>query len=454
MLISPEFRIRLRYSRHSTAVMLGTLLLLALACASLAQAQTFTVLHTFTGENTGDGAQPMDGVVLDRAGNIYGVTYSGGLNGAGGQVCFTIADDGGCGTVFKLARHGSGWLYSLLYKFQGPPDGNSPVGVVVGPDGSLFGATQGGGVINDGPCNQYLHGCGTVFQVRPPATFCSSALCPWNETLLHAFTAANDDGGNPGNGDLAFDSAHNIYGTTNVGGAAGLGSVYELARSQSGWTESTVYSFDSPAQGMSSPVSGLLMDGAGNFYGTTDPFTTPNGAIYQLVPAQSGWTANVLQSFVCVGGLNGCYPQALIFDSAGNLLDATGQAGHNGRGTVIKLLASDNWNIDLLYTFANNQGGVYSRLTMDAAGNLYGTAEFCGGGHGCVFKLTPSGNGYVYSEVYDFSETGGGTGHNPMGPVVIDANGNLFGTTYSGGNLSRCLGEGDSGCGTVWEITP
>ncbi len=438
----------------SSAAKLGILFLLT-SCSFLASAQTLTVLHTFTGENTADGAHPMHGVVLDRAGNVYGVTCSGGVNGQPSDICFTINDNGGCGIAFKLTRQGSGWLYSLLYKFQGPPDGNFPAGIVVGPDGSLFGATQGGGIVNNGPCDQYVNGCGTVFRLRPPATFCPSALCPWNETLLHSFTAADGDGGNPGNGDLIFDRAQNIYGTTNVGGTAGLGSVYEMAYSQGSWTESTVYSFNSPSQGMSSPVSGLIMDSAGNFYGTTDPVnTTPNGAIYQLVPAQSGWTANVLQSFVCVGGLNGCFPQALIFDSAGNLIDATGQAGHNGKGTVIKLLASDNWSIDLLYTFANNQGGVSSRLTMDAAGNLYGTAAFCGNGDGCVFKLTPSGGGYVYSELYDFTETGGGVGHNPMGPVAIDANGNLYGTTYSGGNLDRCLGEGDSGCGTVWELTP
>ena len=125
----------------------------------------------------------------------------------------------------------------------------------------------------------------------------------------------------------------------------------------------------------------------------------------QLVPGQSGWTANVLQSFVCTGGLNGCFPQALIFDPAGNLIGAMEAAGHNRTGTVIKLLASDNWSIDLLYTFASNEGGVSSRLTMDAAGNLYGTSDFCETGHGCVFKLTPSGNGYVYSELYNFSET-------------------------------------------------
>jgi uncharacterized repeat protein (TIGR03803 family) len=421
-----------------------------------AGAQTFTVLHTFTGErdSSHDGAHPMDGVVMDRGGNLYGVTFNGGLHGEGGEVCFLINDDGGCGTVFKLTKRGSSWVYSVLYRFQGPPDGNYPAGVSIGPDGVVYGATTGGGTSNDGSCPQYLNGCGTVFRVQPPANICTSVRCDWSETVLHAFAGINGDGGDPASGDLLFDSTgNNIYGTTVWGGSADQGAVYKLTRSQGGWTESIPYSFTSRSQGLANPASGLIMDRAGDFYGTTGPVNNNvDGVIYQLVPSQSGLTANILQSFQCTGGLNGCFPQALIFDRAGNLLGATSGSGFYGTGTVIELEAANNWNINLLYTFAQNQGGVFSRLTMDAAGNLYGTETFCGGGYGCVFKLTPSGGGYVYSEVYDF--TFGTGGYLPLGPVTIDADGNLYGTTYAGGDPDRCLSDGEVGCGTIWKIAP
>jgi len=416
-----------------------------------ANAQTFTVIHTFTGAPN-EGALPMNGVVIDRAGNLYGVTFSGGIPGTTGNGC-TAFTNGGCGTVFKLTRHGSGWIYSTLYKFQGVPDGNYPAGVVVGPDGALYGATFGGG-IDSGTCANYLNGCGVVFRVRPPATFCASALCLWNESLLHAFTGANDDGANPGNGDLIFDSAGTIYGTTEAGGATNLGTAYKLTPSQGGWEESVFFSFDPSQQQVAMPGSGLIMDKAGNLYGSSGYSVdgNPSGAIYQLVNSQSGWMVNALQIFHCVGGLNGCFPDAPIFDPSGNLVAATSDSGFYHNGTAIKLLASDNWSIDLLYTFQQDQGGTVNRLAMDSAGNLYGTGINCSSGYGCVYKLTPTSNGYIYTDLHDFN--GRGDGISPYGPVAIDANGNLYGTAELGGDLNDCFQEFEQGCGTVWEITP
>jgi len=417
-------------------------------------AQTLTVLHAFLGERSQDGAAPMHGVVIDRAGNLYGTTFLGGLHGGAGEVCFTFDDDGGCGTVFKLSKHGSSWLYSQLYKFEAAPDGNYPNGVVIGPDGALYGTTYGGGFASGELCDNFFDGCGIAFRLQPQPNVCPSLSCPWIETRLHTFTGMDGDGAIPNNGDLIFDHAGNVYGTTGMGGSTSYGTAYELTPSQGGWTESVIYTFDPSQQGLGNPSSGLIMDQAGNFYGSSGYNISgqPNGGVYQLVHSQSGWTANALQIFQCTGGLNGCYPDALLFDLSGNLIFATVASGFHHLGTVDRLNASDGWSLDLLYTFQTGQGQTGDRLTMDAAGNLYGVASNCATGYGCIYKLTPSGSGYTFTDLYDF--TGHADGQYPSGPVAIDANGNLYGTAQAAGNLSRCLGEGVNGCGTVWEFTP
>jgi hypothetical protein len=438
------------------AVLFLVLVACVLLSPSAAEAQTLTVLYTFTGEHSQDGAHPMSGVVMDLGGNLYGTTFEGGLNGAPGEACFTFDDNGGCGTVFKLTKHGSSWLYSQLYKFQAAPDGNFPNGVVIGPDGTLYGTTYGGG-FGQQDCANFFNGCGIAFRLRPQPNICPTISCPWNETVLHIFDGqSNGDGAIPDdNGDLFFDHAGNIYGTTEAGGATNYGIVYELTPSQGGWTESIVFNFDPSSDSVGSPNSGLIADQAGNFYGSggySTAGTPPNGSLYQLVPSQSGWTANALQVFQCVGGLNGCYPEPPILDAQGNLVAPMGDSGFYGEGTVIKLLASNNWSIDLLYTFQQRQGIPSGRLAMDATGNLYGVGSSCTTGYGCIYKLTPSGGGYTFTDLYDF--TGRADGQYPSGPVTIDAKGNLYGTAQAAGNLSRCLGEGVNGCGTVWELTP
>ncbi len=193
------------------------------------QAQTFTVLHQFSGP---DGAAPVAGLTMDRAGNLYGTALIGGQ---GFQYCNL-----GCGTVFKLTHNSSGWVFTPIYIFTGPDGANPQARVVFGPDGALYGtATQGG-----------ANGRGVVFQLRPPATFCKAVQCLWTETILHNFALSND-GSYPGAGDLLFDRAGNIWGTTGDGGDFFSGTVYELVRSNGSWTENVIHSFGAPGDGSS-----------------------------------------------------------------------------------------------------------------------------------------------------------------------------------------------------------
>lgn len=216
-------------------------------------AQTFTVLHSFTGGS--DGANPYAGLTLDVAGNLYGTTYYGGDgNGTAGS-----------GAVFKLAYRNSGWILTPLYSFAGGSDGANPYGgVIFGPDGSLYGTTYA-----DGQTCSLSSGCGTVFNLKPTATACTSALCAWTETVLHRF-AGGDDGGKP-TGDVIFDQAGDMYGSTYGGiSVPGTpGTVYELIPSNGGWMESVLNDFPCCNQNDGTPWGGVISDRSGNLYGAT-----------------------------------------------------------------------------------------------------------------------------------------------------------------------------------------
>lgn len=211
-------------------VFFTSLLTLVSGFFPLSQTQTFTVLHNFSGGT--DGANPYAGITIDRAGDLQGTASGGGL---------------GYGTVFKLKYSQSGYTFGLLHSFSGGSDGAYPYnGVVIGSDGSLYGSTflQGGSGC-DGA------GCGTVFNLRPPATICKAILCPWVETGLYNFTGGNDGSGPTQGTNLIFDQMGNIYGTTLSGGAYDQGTVYKLTRSGGGWVESVIHQFGAAGDGRS-----------------------------------------------------------------------------------------------------------------------------------------------------------------------------------------------------------
>ena len=403
------------------------ILMMLVAAIPAAEAQTFTVLHNFTGVPP-DGANPYAGLTIDPAGNLYGTTRNGGA---------------GYGMVYQLKRTNSGFLFRPLYSFAGDNDGAFPEGrLTIGPDGSLYGTTVDGG----GPPPE---GVGTVFNLKPPPAACKTALCPWLETVLQSFNQAN--GSHPYS-EVTFDQAGNLYGTANSGGQHDEGVVYQLTPFNGGWTESTAYSFSSDGQ---YPFAGVIFDNMGNLYGTTQiGGSSGYGTVFQLVPADGGWMENVLYQFHNVS--DGGIPTAgLIFDPSGNLYGATAGGGIGGGGTVFELTPSGGgWTYSLLYSFTGGFGcGPQGTLVMDGAGDLYGTT-FCDGAHGfgSIFKLTPSGGGWTYTALYAF--TGARNGGYPYGSVVFDSNGNLFGTASFGGTGSDCNDGSLDGCGVVWEITP
>ncbi len=375
--------------------------------AANAPAQSFQVLHNFT--NGGDGGYPFAGVTLDRAGDLYGTTYQGGL---------------GYGTVYKLSRAGSGWRLTSLYMFHGD-DGDYPQGgVVFGPDGALYGTTAGG----ENGANS------TVFRLAPPPTVCASTSCPWTETVLHRFTGS-PDGAGPGLGNLVFDPAGNMYGTTVFGGVGNVGVVFELSPSAGGWTESVIWDFaNGPGQ---YPESGLIFDSAGNLYGTTSYGNGTNGAVYELSPSQSGWIEKTLAQL----NLNGNAIGGVIMDGDGNLFGTAG--GMDGGGGVYELTPfNGGWTLNIIYNFGGFDGP-WDTPTLDAAGNVYGTSSQ-GGGHseGAVFEFTPSNGGWIYTDLHNFQNS---DGFNPLGGVVFDSSGNMYGTAEGGGY---------DGYGVVWQITP
>ncbi|MFZ0314854.1 MAG: choice-of-anchor tandem repeat GloVer-containing protein [Candidatus Korobacteraceae bacterium] len=422
-----------RSEKYSSSVAVGLAviagLLLVLLTVVAVPAQTFRVLHTFTGQ--GDGANPVASLVMGGEGRFYGTT------------------SGGYGSVFKLALSASGGVLSPLHDFSYPVNGGDVLygPVTFGPDGNLYGTALDGG---QGDCNEG-GGCGTVFKLQPPASVCKSFLCPWTETVLYRFQGP-PDGGNPYSGVL-FDQAGNMYGTTAYGGnggcdfGAGCGAVYKLTPSGGGWTESIIHNFVAGADGQL-PAGGLIFDRAGNLYGTTaNGGPTGIGIIYQLTPSGSGWTETILHTFQ---GADGAVPyDTLISDQEGNLYGTSIAGGATNGGTVFELSHPGSWTYNLLHSFADD--GPYAGVVFDTAGNLYGaTTQGGANGSGSVFKLTPSNGVWTETVLHSFS-FGDGDGAQPLGGVTLDSNGNIYGTASDGGGFFTVC---DIGCGTVWEITP
>jgi uncharacterized repeat protein (TIGR03803 family) len=388
---------------------------------------------------------------------------------------------------------------TTLYSFAGSPsDGFNPyAGVTLDAQGNIYGTTADRS-LRYGGCLQ--DGCGIAFELTPSG----------QEIVLHHFFSGNNafpmggvivdakgnlygttrgtgkkgcylgghygsvfvlkkqrkgkvlhqfchypDGAFPVAG-LTVDSKGNLYGTTEEGGAHYWGTVFELAASG---TENVLYSFTAGADG-ASPLGGVILDAQGNLYGTTSlGGNNWAGVAYELTP--SG-TETVLASFCsqpnCIDGAN---PNAgLILDAQGNFYGTTAGGGAYGYGTVFKL--SPTGEETVLHSFSGTPDGAapYGGLVMDNQGNLYGTTY--GGGNstmdcydqgcGTTFKVTPSGSETV---LYNFcSQSNCSDGALPTAAMVFDGQGNLYGTTTAGGIGVCGVRPGTPGCGTVFKLTP
>ena len=369
-----------------------------------AHAQTFGVIHSFSGGS--DGGNPVNGFSANTVGELFGTASSGGAYGNG--------------VVYKMTVKGA---ETVLHSFSGGTDGAGPNAELINSPYGYYGTTTAGGA----------YGNGTVFLVNGK-----------KETVLYSF-AGGADGADPQAG-LVLDAAGNLYGTTSAGGANGNGTVFELApplTKPGKWTETILYSFGGGTDGVT-PVGGVSFDAAGNLYGTTSAGGVYGyGTIFQLVPG-TVWTENILHSFQ--DGDDGAVPYAdLISDSSGNFYGAATEGGNGGGGTIFELTpAGGSWTFSVIYSVPGwGISGSYRKVVLDASGNLYGTTH-CDGDHnaGTVYELTPTGGSWTYTVLYNF--TGGRDGLYSFSNLVVRG-GKVYGTTKYGGA---------NGNGVVFEVTP
>ena len=426
------FRLSVSARRALITLIASTLI----SAASAASAEK--IVHAFS--NIGDGIGPTAPLTAAGGGVFFGTTLSGGTGKR--SVCKY-----GCGTIFELRRTGNGWTKTTIYSFRGDSDGWYPNGgMILDNVGNLYGTTHFGGA----------YGLGTAFELSPSGG-------TWKETILYSFGSYPSDGVWPIAG-MISDSEGNLYGTTGFGGGGTKdgGTVFELVRS-TGWTENILHVFGNGSDG-SVVVGGLVMDSAGNLFGTTDEGGTGSscfygcGIVFELTPSLGTWSESVLHNFT--GNPDGASSESgLIFDDVGNLYGVTEGGGtgfqcENGPcGTVFEIVrgSSGTWTETVLYSFGSYQNDAWepiSALTMDKSGNLYGATYqggtgFCIGGCGAVFKLVPSSSGWSESLLHSFLATA--DGRYPGGGVVLDSAGNLYGTTGGGG---------PNNLGIVYEVVP
>ncbi len=336
-------------------------------------AWTETVLHSFSG-NSRDGWQPQSSLVFDKAGNLYGTTWSGGLYSSG--------------TVYELSPNGDGtWNLTVLYSFNCcNGDGFNPNSTVfVTASGKIYGTTQWGGAATT--CNAWNFGCGTFFELTHTPN-------GWKETILYSFFAAPDSSAPWGN--LAMDKAGNFYETAIWGGSQSYaGTVFQLSPATGGgWTENILYTLDQQTGvGVQNEIGGVVFDSSGNIYGSS------GGGVFDLTPSSSGWTETTIYPFP--GGYGPSNPYSGVAIEHSSILWGTtawgggGTCNNNGNGcgTLYRVQKINGvWQQNALFHFRDQTKGWFptSSPVIDSSGNVYGTTLNGGAnGYGVVYEVTP-----------------------------------------------------------------
>lgn len=436
--------------QRSAGLFLGVTALSGLL-ALPAGAATLTTLYQFQGG--ADGGLPVAGLTAGTAGKFYGAT----TNQLGVPSCAS-----NCGAIFELtppAAGGTLWTKTTLHSFSGPDGSTISTGGLLLLGGSLYGTTFTGGSAN----------LGVAFRLSPPP----AGQTAWVIKTLHAF-AGGSDGANP-NAGLVSGKNNTLFGVTYQGGAANLGTVFQLtppAPGHSAWTETTLYSFAGGTDG-SFPYSNLTIDSAGNLYGTTragggsancDDSYSPGagcGTVFELSPpanGQTAWIETVLHAFG--SGNDGRTPVGgLVLDPHGNLIGTT-QLGGNGAsactgtygpgcGTIFRLsppaAGGTAWTETVLHTFTFAIDGAFPNATLTPAGGTagayYGTVPWGGpGGVGTAYKVSATGQ---ITLLHAFA--GGSDGSYPFAGLTKESGSTaLYGTTYEGG----------AGSGVIYAIAP
>jgi uncharacterized repeat protein (TIGR03803 family) len=382
--------------------------------------------------------------------------------------------------LLVAARPAQAQSETVLYNFTGISDGANPDGSLTSDGkGNFYGTTIAGAL-------RY----GTVFELSP------NGSGGWNQTTLYTFTGGTDGGG-PEFVNVIFDSLGNLYGTAYLGGANGYGVVWELSPPVVGtsWTETVLHSFGDGTDTVY-PVGGVIMDSAGNLYGTSVGDVGGAGVVFELSPSGGGWTEQNIYEIgdvssyagLTMDGMGNIYGAQVndvfelspngsggwnsvvihnfaggpkdgtvangtpVLDKAGNLYGTTQSGGTKNLGTVYKLTPvttgpkKGTWTEKILYSFkggTKDGGGPFAGIVFGAAGNIYGTTT--GGGKytgGTVYELALSGTTYKEKILWNFNNA---DGYLPYGGVILDSAGNLYGTAYDGGSFDY---------GVVFEVNP
>jgi uncharacterized repeat protein (TIGR03803 family) len=417
--------------------------------------QTLVTMHHFDAQS--GGTEPTGQLLADAAGNLYGATLDLAISGNG--------------TIFELSppTTGGAWTETVLYTFLGGTDGESPNGsLVADAAGNLYGTTYYGG-----SSQQY----GTVFELVRPTT----PGVAWTESVLYRFQGGTSDGYTPGSG-LIFDAAGNLYGETEFGGPCNDGTILKLsppASSGDPWAETILYSFRYSCTGADGrmPVGGLVFGKGGALFGTTISGTTvgiAGGTVFRLQPpgaGQSKWAESVIHNFA--GGSDGRAPYGgVTFGIAGELYGTASAGGENadggcpnfGCGIVFELsppaVAGGEWPETILYSFTDGDDGAspFGRVILDHNGNIYGTTTLGGilsakypGGGGTVFGLTPpSAPGGNWTETTLHAFTGTPSDQGlTYAGVIFGKNNRLYGTLRANDQVNP-----PRQYGAVFKITP